>query len=275
MDKHQLGGFRLARNAATGDLLLLVSGPTLYKAVLGRAFPALYFSRTFEDRFGQFTWGTYIRGAGAAEEKALGEFCTLLQAAVYIDDDLDESFALSFHTQTSPAGGYERTAIGRLVYEAKPYDRIRHPGDRQRAAELAGLLVRFVQQQPTYRAADLLIPVPPSNQNKDYDLPTLLAEAIGKQTGIAATPAALRKTRNTRPMKDCRTVQEKIDNLKGAFTADPALVKGKKVILVDDIYQTGFSINEVCRVLRGQGVALVLGLVATKTAHDLSEDNNP
>jgi len=76
-------------------------------------------------------------------------------------------------------------------------------------------------------------------------------------------------------MKDCRTVQEKIDNLKDAFTAEAAQVKGKKVILVDDIYQTGFSINEVCRVLRGQGVAVVLGLVATKTAHDLSEDDHP
>jgi hypothetical protein len=271
MDKHQLGGFRLARNPATGDLLLLINGPT-DKGILGRAFPALYFSRAFEDRYGQFTWGTYIRGAGAAEEKALGEFCTLLQTAVYIDDDLDESFALSFHTQTSPAGGYERTAIGRLVYEAKPYDRVRHPGDRQRAAELASLLARFVQQQPTYRAADLLLPVPPSNPNKDYDLPTLLAEEVGKQTGITATSAALRKTRNTRPMKDCRTIQEKIDNLKDAFAADAALVKDKKVILVDDIYQTGFSINEVCRVLRGQGVALVLGLVATKTAHDPSEN---
>jgi len=275
MDKHQLGSFRLARNAATGDLLLLTNGPTLYKAVLGRAFPSLYFSRAFEDRYGQFTWGTYIRGAGVAEEKALGEFCSLLQTTIYIDDDLDESFALSFHTQTSPAGGYERTAIGRLVYAAKPYDRVRHPGDRQRAAELASLLAQFVQQQPTYRAADLLLPVPPSNPNKDYDLPALLAEEVGTQTGIMATSAALRKTRNTRPMKDCQTVQEKIDNLKDAFTSDAAVVKGRKVILVDDIYQTGFSINEVCRVLRGQGVPLVLGLVATKTAHDLPENEHP
>ena len=100
MDRYQIGNFRLARNDASGDLLLLVNGPSLYKAVLGRAFPALYFSRTFPDRFGLFSWGTYIRGAGAAEEAALTNFCQMLQSAVLIDDDLDESFALAFHTQT-------------------------------------------------------------------------------------------------------------------------------------------------------------------------------
>jgi hypothetical protein len=239
--------------------------------VLARAFPALYFSRTFDDRYGQFVWGTYIRGAGEADEDSIAEFCRLLQAAVFIDDDLDESFALAFHTQTSTTGGYERTDIGRLVYEAKPYDRTRHPGDRQRAAELGALMARFIQQHATYRSANLLVAIPPSNPNKDYDLPALLAEEIARQTGIAADPGTLRKTRDTRPMKDCRTVQEKIDNLKYAFAADAAVVRDRKVILVDDIYQTGFSINEVCRILRGQGAGVVLGLVATKTTQDLSE----
>jgi hypothetical protein len=268
MDRYQLGTFRLKRNQVSGDLLLLVSGPTIYKPLLNRAFGNLYFSRTFEDRNGQFDWGTYIKGAEAAEEAALSEFCGLLQTAVFIDDDLDESFALGMHTQTSAAGGYERTELGQLVYGAKSYGP-HHPGDKQRAVELATRLAQFILQHPTYRRADFLATVPPSNLNKAYDLPSLLAEVIAGQVGIAMVRNAVSKARDTRPMKDCRTVQEKIDNLKDAFVGDSTLVKDKTVILVDDIYETGFSIDEVGRALHGAGASLVLGLVATKTARDL------
>jgi len=269
MDRYTLGTFRLSRNKVSGDLLRLVNGPTLYKPVLSRAFGTLYFSRTFEDRNGQFAWGTYIKGAGASEEAALSEFCELLRRALFIDDDLDESFALGMHTQTSTAGGYEKTELGRLVYKAKSYGP-HHHGDRQRAAELAGHMVRFIQQHPTYRRANILVTVPPTSPNKDYDLPEVLAKEITKHAGITTALNAVNKTRETVPMKGCRTVQEKIDNLKDAFVADSKLVKAKTVILLDDIYQTGFSINEVGRALRAAGASLLLGLVATKTGRDLA-----
>lgn len=193
MDRYQLGSFRMTRNPSSGDLMLLVRGPTLYKAVLSRAFSLLTFSRTFEDRFGSFDWGTYIRGASPAEDVALADFCKLLQSAVFIADDLDESFALLLHTQTSLAGGFERSEIGNLVYEAKPYDRTSHPGNPQRAVELATRMVRFIQQHPTYRRSDLLMCVPPSNVSKGFDLPTVLVEEIGRQLGRTSAPRGIRK----------------------------------------------------------------------------------
>jgi hypothetical protein len=217
MERYQLRSFSCSRNPTTGDLLLLVSGPTSYKAILARAFPSLWFSSAFPDRFGHFDWGTYIKQAGPSEETALGALCRLFGDVVCMADDLDESFALAFHTQTSPAGGYTRTAIGQLVREAKPYDRTSNPGNSQRATELAGLLSRFIQQHPTYQRAEVLLAVPPSNTEKAFDLPSLLVAEVARQTGQYAATASLRKVRGTRPMKDCQTVQEKVDNLKDAF----------------------------------------------------------
>ncbi|HYT87651.1 MAG TPA: hypothetical protein VEL76_02925 [Gemmataceae bacterium] len=273
MERYQLGAYRCARNTTSGDLLLLIAGATRFKAIFTRAFPGLYFSSTFPDRFGQFSWGTYIKQASAEDEAALNALCALFQEVVCIGDDLDESFALAFHTQTSPAGGYERTRVGQLVREAKPYNRAGSRGDRGRAAELAALLAAFVQRHPTYRGAELLAAVPPSNAEKDFDLPALLAEEIARRTGLGNATAMLHKTRPTRPMKECQTVQEKVDNLKDAFAVDPNAVRGKAMIVVDDVYQSGFSINEVGRVLRQAGARLVLGLTVTKTAHDLSEES--
>jgi predicted amidophosphoribosyltransferase len=46
-------------------------------------------------------------------------------------------------------------------------------------------------------------------------------------------------------------------------------MKKRDIILIDDIYQTGFTMNEVGRVLLEAGASSVLGLTATKTAKDL------
>jgi predicted amidophosphoribosyltransferase len=199
----------------------------------------------------------------------------MLQRVVLIDDDLDESYALAFHRQMSSAGGHERTPIGQLVREAKPYDQAGSPGDPTKARLLAAHLAEFVREHPTYQRANLMLAVPPSNPNKAFDLPTLLAEEIARATGQSVATAGLRKTRDTRPMKACRTIKEKIDNLSGAFVADPSVFRGQSVVIVDDVYETGFSLNEVGRTVRQAGAALVLGLAATKTARDLGEWQDP
>jgi predicted amidophosphoribosyltransferase len=125
-------------------------------------------------------------------------------------------------------------------------------------------MARFVQAHPTYRRADIVAAVLPSNPNKQFDLPTYIVQEIAKATGQAVGSGSIRKVRATRPMKDCRTDEEKAENIRGAFAADVNEFGGKSIILVDDIYQTGSSINEVCRVMRGAGASLVLGRAARR-----------
>lgn len=80
----------------------------------------------------------------------------------------------------------------------------------------------------------------------------------------------MRKIRQTRPAKDCQTIQEKIDNVRGAFEVVPGTdITDREIILVDDIYQGGFTLNEVGRVLFEAGARCVFGLVATKTGRDM------
>lgn len=63
-------------------------------------------------------------------------------------------------------------------------------------------------------------------------------------------------------------IKEKTDNIKDAFTiVDPIMFQGKRVIIVDDIYQSGVTLHEVATALQPIG-ADVLGLVATKTIRD-------
>lgn len=265
----QLGDFSWDWNPHSEDLLLMVNGSTTYRAILSQKFPYLRFSRTFEDRNGEYDWGIYIKNADNEEAELIDNFCKFLQDVVFIDDDLDQSFALSFHTTPLDEGGYERTFIGQLVREAKPYDRGWHSGNRSKAEKLASWMIEFIQIHSAYRQAELLVAVPPSNPNKPFDLPSYLVEVISESTQQKNATSFIRKIRTTRPMKECRTIQEKEDNIKNAFEVEAAIFRGKTVILVDDIYQTGLSIKEVGRVLKQAGAKLVLGLVATKTTQDL------
>ncbi len=206
MERYLLGNFNLDRNPHSGDLLLMVDGATVYKSILSRAFPSLYFSRTFEDRYGKFSWGAYIKGVDEDDVVEIANFCNFLREAIYIDDDLDESFALSYHTKTSPTGGYERTSVGQLMRDAKPYNQGWNAGSKSKAGELAQLMLKFIQAHPTYANADLLAAIPPSNPNKPFDLPTYLVETIAQSTNQTIATSSLKKIRTTRHMKECRTI---------------------------------------------------------------------
>lgn len=187
-----------------------------------------------------------------------------------IVDDLDECFVLSFHTQISAAGGYEKTDIGKLVLSAKSYGKAT-PGNKATTKELAGIMSEFVESHPTYRDADVLISVQGSNPAKSFDLPGLINQEMCRILGVSNGNSAIRKVRTTKPMKDCTTVAEKINNIKDTYTVERKFVKDKTALLIDDIYHTGLSMNELGRMIVNAGGASILGLTASKTLRDLPD----
>lgn len=262
MQRYQIHSFQV-QDAGHNKILILVSGSENYKSILQRAFPVFKFSRTFEARYGRFDWGTYVYDIQPDAQQQIKDVLEMLSAAVCIEDDLTECFALDFHSEIGP-GGPARTTMGQLVYEAKPY----RPGtgSTAKADQLADLMRVFIQGHPTYAAADVLAAVPPGNPHKPFDLPAHLAQRLARQLGKPDASSWVRKVRATRPMKDCETPQEKLDNVRGAFVVTPAAeFGGKSVLLIDDIYQSGFTINEVGHVIQEADASQVLGLAATKT----------
>ena len=88
-------------------------------------------------------------------------------------------------------------------------------------------------------------------------------------TGKEIVTTSIRKVRATQPMKNFATLAEKMSNIKGAFQVECGKLAGKAIILIDDIYQTGTSINEVWRLLKSSGVRQLFGLTLTKTIRSL------
>lgn len=249
-------------------LSLRVQGSTEWIRVIRRALPQLPKSVAPAFAEGPQQWRMSLPTANAADIEQLSGLLRLLQSVVFLKNDLDECVSLAWHSERvgTPANGqpiYGRTPLGELVHAAKPYNRDFQAGDLRRAAQLAAHLTTFINSHPTYSRADAVVPVPPSNLNKPFDLPRKMAQEVSQATGKLYLAAALRKNKDTRPMKEVPPDQKK-QNILGAFTADTALAQGRSIILIDDLYGSGATICEAGRTLKAAGASLVLGLTATK-----------
>jgi ComF family protein len=87
--------------------------------------------------------------------------------------------------------------------------------------------------------------------------PDLLAERIGRELGIPLLARLLKRQRNTLPQKDL-TPGMRARNVRGAFRVRATdAVRGKRVVLIDDIMTTGATCSEAARALRTAGAQAV------------------
>ena len=109
---------------------------------------------------------------------------------------------------------------------------------------------------------EVLLPVPmhPSSLRKrGFNQAEILARHLAEETGIPACPKALRKVRKTADQKELDHRQRR-QNLKGAFEISPEYLDDqgdlvwKRVLLTDDVYTTGSTIDEIAKTLLAAGV---------------------
>lgn len=106
--------------------------------------------------------------------------------------------------------------------------------------------------------ADVIIPVPLHRWRllrRRYNQAAVIGRALAKACGKTFLPDALTRTRAT-PTQGHLKARERAQNVKRAFAVHPKRnLAGKKVLLVDDVYTTGATINECVKVLLKAGVA--------------------
>ena len=122
------------------------------------------------------------------------------------------------------------------------------------------------------QSTDLILPVPLSKQRlqtRGFNQAWELAHALARQSGSAAKAdsTVLLRVKDTRPQTELLR-QERLANVKGAFQVDPlrALeLKGRRVILVDDVMTSGASLFTAAKALQAAGATHITGLVLART----------
>ena len=98
---------------------------------------------------------------------------------------------------------------------------------------------------------EIVVPVPMSEKEvkrRGFNQSELLAADIGERLGMPVLPA-LAKVKDTPPQKEL-TGKDRAENLKGCFALRfGEYVKGRKILLVDDVFTTGSTANECARTL--------------------------
>ncbi len=102
---------------------------------------------------------------------------------------------------------------------------------------------------------DALIPVPmyrSKERRRGYNQAALLAHALGRNMGIPVYDHLVERVRNTKPLK-LLNPEERLNNLKKAFILAENGVKLNTIVIVDDVYTTGSTIDEITKVLLEDG----------------------
>lgn len=144
---------------------------------------------------------------------------------------------------------YEYQSVARSVYRLKY-------GGRQEYAEYYGEeMARYLKSFLCQIRPDGIVPIPIHRKRmkkRGYNQAALLARALGRCTGIAVYDKFLVRIKNTTPLK-LQNPAERQNNLKKAFIIGENDVKLKTILLVDDIYTTGSTMDEAARVLKAHG----------------------
>jgi ComF family protein len=131
------------------------------------------------------------------------------------------------------------------------------------ARRLAGL----VASQPQGFAADAVVPVPLDRvrlRERGYNQAELIARPLARLLGIPFRSYLLVRTR-PRPNQLRLTRRERWETVRGAYaTHKTAQVDKLRVILVDDVFTTGATLDACSRALKGAGAARVVGLTVAR-----------
>lgn len=112
---------------------------------------------------------------------------------------------------------------------------------------------------------DALIPVPAHASRKrkrGYNQAELVAEQLSRLSGIPVNKTLIVRTKRTRPLKNL-SHQERQNNLKKAFKIRQNDVKLNTIVIIDDIYTTGSTIDAMTETLHGAGIKSVCFMTLT------------
>jgi ComF family protein len=175
---------------------------------------------------------------------------------------------------TSPwplyAWGIHRGALRRAIYCLK------YEGQRRIGSVLGEWLgSRWVESQSTSLGspgAYTVVPIPLHAERlrqRGYNQAALISQAFCERTGLRHLPDALVRVRATAAQHELNPLQRQ-HNLAGAFALKQ--VPATPVLLVDDIYTTGSTVQAAQQVLAAAGIRVAGVIVAAQTPKAASPD---
>lgn len=137
----------------------------------------------------------------------------------------------------------------------------------QKQTSLAAPLAGLIMEKLTTVQFDLVAAVPlhPTRlRTREFNQSLLLAQRIARFTQVPLLIDALNRSRDTLPQVGLSR-KERAQNVRRAFhLSDPTPIKGKRILLVDDVYTTGATLREGSKILLKGGAKEVIVAAVTR-----------
>lgn len=137
--------------------------------------------------------------------------------------------------------------------------RFKYKNRREYVSYFGKEIVRRYAKQIKVWNAQALIPVPLHKsryRQRGFNQAQLLAEEISRFIHVPVYTSLVVRSKATKPQKELNE-KERQKNLKNAFKINENSVKLKRVVLVDDIYTTGSTVDTIAQLLHGAGIEQV------------------
>ena len=143
---------------------------------------------------------------------------------------------------------------------------LKYHGQLHRAEVIGETAAIFLMHQIPSWKIDLIIPIPPSNTTRNYQPVYEIVTHVGKRCSLPIDFHNLTKLKSTFELKGIDDPTKRKELLKGAFSIQNNSLTGKSILLFDDLYRSGETLNAVCDIITNQGKAKsVYVLTITKT----------
>ena len=147
----------------------------------------------------------------------------------------------------------------------KAIHRLKYKKDISLGAVFSSYLICLLEAQCWNIHA--VVPVPLSiarQRERGYNQSALLAKPLALAKGLSYQPGLLKRTKETKSQVSL-SLEERIKNVEGAFQADEECVRGKNILLIDDVTTSGATIDACSIALLQAGATCVYGLTLART----------
>lgn len=165
------------------------------------------------------------------------------------------------------ATSYENAATREIIH------RFKYSGFTKAAQAINEIITAYLETisaRPFIGENAIIVPIPLHKsrlRKRGFNQAGSIAQVAGTTLNLPVVEGALVKTRRTKSQAELRDSAERRRNVRGSFALAPGAeeaVRGKRILLVDDVYTSGATMDEAARALRRAGAKEVLGLVAAK-----------
>ncbi len=145
------------------------------------------------------------------------------------------------------------------VYEDEVKEAIyqyKYKNKRERGILFAKALVRYYNECKGWDI-DLIVPVPLHRKNhrhRGFNQSELIAETMGRELDVKVMSKALKRVVQTESQKQLSD-KDRILNMRDVFESDEEGIKGKAILIIDDVYTTGATIDACSKALVDQGAS--------------------